>query len=295
MSRKTVISIMLWSACFASLSAQEGGLRTLPLNPDALTLKTVFDAGLRPRLVPSLEIALCKISDEDFSFSVDGRRPIRIAAEWAKFDVNANDEVTTFEARDRNLYTLGEVLEVAAEHLEILGIGTEKLAEWEARQRAGMRKAATGPGPFIGAGNFSDGKWYGDRNMKAGVKIMSTYQVQAPFTLQYYAQWRSVLSMKSIRREPIEPPEGYENVSMAPYPSSNDVEKDEENGPVEEPPVPPEIKEPDSEPPPPTLENRNTEDTSPVWPYLLVVLVLVLALVGTVVVLLRSRKGKPDC
>ena len=119
---------------------------------------------------------------------------------------------------------------------------------------------------------------------------MSTYQVQAPFTLQYYAQWRSVLSMKSIRREPIEPPEGYENVSMAPYPSSSDVEKDEENGPVEEPPVPPEIKEPDSEPPPPTLENRNTEDTSPVWPYLLVVLVLV----GTVVVLLRSRKGKPD-
>jgi len=287
MSRKTVISIMLWGACFASLPAQEGGLRTLPLNPDALTLKTVFDAGLRPRLVPSLEIALCKISDEEFSFSVDGRSPIRISAEWAKFDVNAEDEVTTFEARDRNLYTLDEVLAIASEHLEVLGIGTKKLREWEARQRAGMRRAATGPGPFIGAGNFSDGKWYGDRNMKAGVKIMSTYQVQAPFTLQYYAQWRSVLSMKSIRKEPIKPPAGYEHVSMKPYPSSNDVEKAEAKSPTEEPPAVAERLEPESNPAPPPPENENVEETSRVWPYVLVAG----AIIGIVVVLLWSRNG----
>jgi hypothetical protein len=291
MFRKAKIFIFLWGACFLSAYAQESDLRVLPLDPDALTLKAVFDAGFRPRLVPRLERVICEVADEKFSISVDGRAPIKITAEWVSFNVNAEDEVTTFEARDRNLYTLDEVLAIASEHLVVLGIGTTKLREWEARQRAGMRKAATGPGPFIGAGNFSDGKWYGDRNMKAGVKIMSTYQVQAPFTLQYYAQWRSVLSMKSIRREPIKPPAGYEHVSMAPYPSGHDVEKDEENGRAEAPQqsVPPELKEPDSEAPPPPRENRNSEDTSPVWPYLLAVLVII----GIVVVLLRSRKGKP--
>lgn len=288
MFRNALISMLLWSAFSTCTSAQEKDSRVLRLKSEVLTLKAVFDAGLRPRLIPSLEMALCKIADEEFSFSVDSRPPIQIAAEWAKFDVNANDEVTTFEARDRNLYTLDEVLEIAEEHLRTLGIGTEKLAEWEARQRAGIRKAATGPGPFIGAGNFSDGKWYGDRNMKAGVKIMSTYQVQAPFTLQYYAQWRSVLSMKAIRREPIKPPAGYEHVSMAPYPSSNDAPSGVEESPEEEPSMVAERPEPENKPPLNPQENQNADDTSSVWPYLLVAA----ALVGIAVIVLRSRKGK---
>lgn len=290
MFRKTTISFLLWTACLTSAAAQEGELRVLPLDSDALTLKTVFDVGFRPRLVASLERVECEIANEDFSISVDGRPPIKLPAEWATFNVNANDEVTSFRARDRNLYTLDEVLEIASDHLKILGIGTEELAEWEARQRAGMRKAATGPGPFIGTGTFSDGKWYGDRNMKAGVKIMSTYQKQAPFTLQYYAQWRSVLSMKSIRREPIKPPAGYEHVSMEPYPSSNDVAEDESIRPNDEPSSETERPEPESEPAPPQLKNQSDEDASPIWPYV----VVAIALVGIVVVLMRSRKGDPD-
>lgn len=285
---KATISLLLGTVCIASAAAQERELRVLPLDSDALSLKSVFDAGFRPRLVASLERVVCQIAKEDFAISVDGRAPIKITAEWASFNVNANDEVTTFEARDRNLYTLDEVLEIAEEHLQTLGIGTEKLAKWEARQRAGMREAEKLPGPFIGVGTFSDGKWYGDRNMKAGVKIMSTYQVQAPFTLQYYAQWRSVLSMKSIRREPIKPPAGYKHVSMAPYPSSNNAEKPDEQSPAEEPIA--EVERPELESKPVTLpqEDRNAEDTSKVWPYVLVAITLI----GIVLVLLRSRKGK---
>lgn len=284
-----IISVVLPCAAASALAiAQTGDSRVLDLNSKALTLSSVFDAGFRPRLVPRLERVMCEIANEDFSISVDGRVPIRIAAEWASFDVNANNEITTFETRDRNLYTLDEVLEIAEGHLETLGIGTEKLKEWETRQRDGMKKAAKGPGPFIGAGNFSDGKWYGDRNMKAGVKIMSTYQVQAPFTLQYYAQWRSVLSMKSIRRETIKPPAGYEHVSMAPYPSSNDVAKEEANRPTNESPSVAERPEPESKPAPPQLKDQSDEDASPVWPYVLVAVALIIA-----VVLLRSRKGNP--
>lgn len=284
---KATISFLLGTVCLAFAAAQERELRVLPLDSDTLSLKSVFDAGFRPRLVASLERVICQIAKEDFAVSVDGRAPIKITAEWASFNVNANDEVTTFEARDRNLYTLDEVVEIAEEHLQTLGIGTEKLAEWEARQRAGMREAEKLPGPFIGVGTFSDGKWYGDRNMKAGVKIMSTYQVQAPFTLQYYAQWRSVLSMKSIRREPIKPPAGYEHVSMAPYPSSNDAPSSVEESPEEEPSMLAERSEPENEPPLNPRENQNADDTSSVWPYLLVAA----ALIGIVVTVLRSRKG----
>ena len=119
---------------------------------------------------------------------------------------------------------------------------------------------------------------------------MSTYQVQAPFTLQYYAQWRSVLSMKSIRREPIEPPEGYEHVSMEPYPSSNDAPSGVEESPEEEPSMLAERPEPENEPPLNPQENQNADDTSSVWPYVLVAA----ALIGIAVIILRSRKGKSE-
>ncbi|NNE92587.1 MAG: hypothetical protein HKN23_13150 [Verrucomicrobiales bacterium] len=284
MFRKTTIAIILWITCLASAAAQERELRILPLDSHALPLKTVFDAGLRPRHVARLERVVCKIGKEDFAISVDDRAPIEIKAEWASFNVNANDEVTTFEARERNLYTLDEVLEIASAHLETLGIGTEKLAEWEARQRAGMEKAAKSSWPFIGAGNFSDGKWYGDRNMKAGVKIMSTYQEKAPFTLQYYAQWRSVLSMESIRREPIKPPAGYEHISMDPYPSSNDKPGQPARGVANEAP-----KSVRNDP-----LQKHEIGTKSAKPLLIVGLIGIMGVVVVVVLIFRSTRKRSD-
>lgn len=289
MFRDTMLAFSLCAACSSSAIAQEDESRVLLLDSGRLTLKAVFDAGFRPRRVPSLN-GLCELRDQDFAISVDGRGPIRIPAEWIELTVRADNEITSFSARDRGFYTLDEALEIATEHLEILGVGTEKLAEWEARQRAGMLRAANEPGPFIGVGTFSDGKWYGDRNMKAGVKIMSTYRAQAPFTLQYYAQWRSILSMNSIRREPITPPEGYEHVSMEPYRSKDDAAKGEANGPVEGTPPVAERPEPESMSVPPPLRNRNVEGASPVWPYILAAVVLA----GIAVILLHSRKSNPS-
>lgn len=182
------------------------------------TLKTLFDAGLRPTRVYSAQHTEVEVQDKDILFLLPPSIQIRIPAEEVRFSIGANDIVMELQAKSANM-TLDDAYAQAVAIFGSVGQIPPNLQEAIESARANRRFAPLGEigvahrpldGPELRVGFLP-----GDFN--------PAYPNHLHVRIGVTAYWKDrVHNSGNLRKEPIKPPPGYETHSMEPIQTANE-------------------------------------------------------------------------
>jgi hypothetical protein len=179
------------------------------------SLKSLFDLGLRPRNVFGLERDKCEVRDVDFELLLNGKA-IQFSAERAEFEITKDNSISAAELISPNL-DLGEAQQQAKRIFASVGSLPAGLNEafkkaetqksFEPLREIGIRATSGEPELRI---YFIPGDFVSTAPQEKHIRIVAS------------AYWKSkAQDQRLLRQEPIKPPLGYQNESMAPLLSPN--------------------------------------------------------------------------
>ena len=180
-----------------------------------LSLKELFDSGLRPTNVYQAQFVKCEVNDADFALALDSVT-LNFNAAKATFHISSDNNVSEAEFVSRNL-SLEDAYSQAVQIFSTFGGAPNNLEEafrevqksrsFAPLREIGVRASKKEPEVriFFLAGDFNPASPE-DKYVRIA---LSAYWMEK-------AQNR-----KSLRKQPIEPPPGYESFDMAPVLTAN--------------------------------------------------------------------------
>ncbi len=185
---------------------------------DKTTLKTLFDAGLRPTKVYSAQETEVEVRNHNIIFRVRGNVEFALTVEQVRFSIANNDVVMQLQAKSCNL-TLDAAYSQAVSLFRAAKQVPDNLNEAFQRARSNRRFAPlaeigithrSGDGPEVRIGFLP-----GDINPSAPENL----HIRVGLTVYWKDRNHN---LQNLRKAPIGPPSGYEDHSMEPILSDNE-------------------------------------------------------------------------
>jgi hypothetical protein len=234
------------------------------------TLKTLFDAGLRPtRMSASTVEDKCEVRNYSVVFIGKNGLRVKIAAEQVEFEIAADDTLQHILANSRNMNITTALREITPLFEPFGGPPDDLEHLLEEYRRTRLYEVIRGVGrvtppdvePSIAVG-FMPGDFVLAEAQENHLRIAVSLR------------WKSNYGRKKLRLEPIKPPQGYEEFDMSPLPGPSEWKRAPDlfkstPAPATTPfptalPTPRARQDTPAESPLPSVANRRT----PVWLWL---------------------------
>jgi len=171
------------------------------------SLEKIFDSGLRPHRQLSFEKYKCEVRNVDIQvFLPDGKILPRMAFDWGEFFVYQNDLLGSAEFRTESV-SIDDAKQLLLPFLKLINDSSQEKLE------SMLQDASQDPLGF--QPNFSAGvngvpRW--------GVFVRKSFDKNRPLKIGVKIDWKRERTERAFRETVIEPPPGYENISMEPSP-----------------------------------------------------------------------------
>ena len=167
------------------------------------SLKPLFAAGLRPKLIPGIR-STCEIRNQRIAIQfVPNQTPITMDVEYLNVLVGAENQVRGFELRGSEKMSQGAAAAEVERVIQLLDFpqkAQDDLDTWMSKYRGKWSFL-----PYRGGGNTG--------HSMVAVEIMPSFVPEAPAVIGFHGR-RNGADKEKSRRIPVEPPPGYEDVSM---------------------------------------------------------------------------------
>lgn len=167
------------------------------------TLLPLFDAGLRPKIIPGIDNT-CEIRQQRLAMKfVPDQTPIELDVEYLQILVGAEGQIRGYELRGKRRMTLDAAVVRAGEIMSALGMPTEareELDKWAAKHEGKWTFL-----PFRGGGEVA--------HSIIAIEIMPSFFPKEPAVIGFHGRRIGADDEPSLR-SPVKPPPGYEGVSM---------------------------------------------------------------------------------
>jgi hypothetical protein len=297
--RYAVIAVAILAPAGSAPSSDQPPARHLVDLTAGNTLVVLFDAGLRPTHVPGLESRTCEIDRSDLTIRLPNGNEFEIDVERASFAVLADNELG-----DARIFGVDEPVAAAVARVKAIAVAMGLSDD-------GLDEITENLGSVIDPNK----RWHRARrieNLTVGVTFYPMFYrrgVEAQTWVQLI--WRRAPGTYRFLTEPIQPPPGYEHISMVPTPFPG--RRREETGiptatatRVGTPGRPqgtatsPAIRSPgpDRSPTPtpssalPTPRLPEDDGTRRTWPWLATIALLAMGIALALAVWMRSRSGR---
>ena len=171
------------------------------------SLEQVFHSGLKPHRQPGFEKYKCEVRDVNISILLpNGVHLPSMPFEWAEFFVYKNNLLGNAEFRTASL-SIDQARNLLLPFLNIIG------ASSQGRLESMFQNAAEDPlgfDPNFSAGVKGTPNW--------GVYVRKSFDKDKPLNIGLKIDWKRERTERAFRETVIEPPPGYENISMEPPP-----------------------------------------------------------------------------